>query len=125
MKDIYARKPVDRTASRVTSTGEHYEPEVSKANAYDSDLPIVVLVTPYHIDNLVGKRTGRLTVIGYHGARINSAGEVIHHRWVVRCDCGRWTVRRSRAIKSPKVADDCCDTCAHFRRVKYKYANEG
>ena len=124
MKDIHARKPIDKTAARVLGSGEHYEPEVSKANMYDSDLPIVVLATPRGVDSLVGKRSGRLSVIGYHGARIKSNGEIVTHRWVMRCDCGRWTVRKSRAIKTPKTEEDCCDTCNHLRSVKYKYNNK-
>lgn len=123
MKDIHARKPIDRSAARVTAIGEHYEPNVPRANAYDSDLPIAISPRHPRADNLEGRRIGRLTVIGYHGYKSNSKGEIIHHRWVVRCDCGTWTVRKARAIKNPKSAEDCCDKCSHFRSVKYKYAN--
>lgn len=123
MKDIHARKPIDRNAARVTSVGEHYEPRVPKANLYDSDLPITIAPRHPRADNLEGRRVGRLTVIGYHGCRLNSKGEVIHHRWVVRCDCGRWSVRKARVIKNPKSKEDCCDRCLHLRSVKYKYAN--
>lgn len=124
MKDIHARKPVDQTAARVTSSGEHYEPDVPKSNAYDSDLPIAIAPCHPRADNLIGRRVGRLTVIGYHGPRLNGKGEVISHRWVMRCDCGMWTVRRARAIKNPKCAEDCCDKCSYVRSVKYKYANK-
>lgn len=124
MKDIHARRPIDRVASRVTGEGVHYEPEIAIGNTHDSDLPIPTLGIPPGLDDLTGHRTGRLTVIGYHGARHNPRGEVIHHRWVLRCDCGRWTVRRSRALKKPRCAEDCCDTCSHLRSVKYKYANK-
>lgn len=97
MKDIHARRAVDRTAARVTSSGEHYEPVVGKGNAHDSDLPIATAPVPANVKDLTGTKLGRLTVIGYHSVtRYNGARKNKHVRrkWVVRCDCGRYSIRR-------------------------------
>ena len=64
MRDLHTRKSVDRIAAKVTSTGEHYEPNVPKANAYDSDLPIVTTQRHPEADNLEGRRVGRLNCDG-------------------------------------------------------------
>ncbi len=111
MDDIHARAPVDRVAARVVfSTGEHFDPN-KQVLRNDSETPLrVTPVTKAMLKsgsfvNLTGLRFGRFTVLG---VAKDFPG------WVVRCDCGRYSTRRAKAIKNPANAQDRCDHCLHL-----------
>lgn len=115
MKDLHARKPVNKTAAIVTSCGVHYEPnKIVQTN--DSDLPIATrpftkaeLKQQCFVD-LTGFRVGRLSVIG--------AARDFKGRWVVRCDCGKYSTRRAKSIKNPENVQDRCEHCRHLAFLK-------
>jgi len=115
MNDIHARVPINRIAARVTSGGSAYNPLKSVKN-YDTDLPIQTRQsTPIErrasgFIELSGRRVGRLAVIGLASA--------IPARWVLRCDCGRYTTRTAKAIKNPKNTNDRCEHCRHLAFLK-------
>jgi hypothetical protein len=101
MKDSFDRvlssRPVNRTAAIVVgSKGDHWNAKVPSYHMHsDTPLPIIPmskadLMNPEYVD-LSGTMYGRLKVIGYYGNK----------RWVVRCSCGAYEVRRAKAIKSP------------------------
>lgn len=105
MDDIHARAPVDRVAVRVSGPGEHFEPRKCVLTN-DSDLPLAARPAPANARDLTGLRFGRFVVIGFSS----------DHRghWVVRCDCGRYSTRRARAIKNRANSDDRCEHCRHL-----------
>lgn len=107
--DIYARKAVDSTAARVLAKGEHFTPN-KKVLTADSETPWPLRPVPPNMEDLRGTRFGRFTVLGV----------AAHHtgRWVVRCDCGIYTIRATRAVKNPANTVDCCEQCRHLRYVK-------
>jgi len=114
MKDIHARVPVNKTAALVTSKGEHYVPNC-KDLTYDSDFPIKTgkikkecMSDPRFID-LSGNRFGRFTVIGM---------SEVDGLWVVRCDCGKYSTRRRKAILNPNNSQDRCGHCRHKLFIK-------
>lgn len=98
--------PVNRTAGMVTSSGQHYECS-AKNNEYETDIPIPTRLVPQ--DDLTGRRFGRFTVIGLSLKR---------SRWVVRCDCGVYTLRKAKAIKNMNNDFDCCKECKHLLYLK-------
>lgn len=128
MKDIHARTPVDRVAARVVVGGESYEPVFNGGNDHDSDLPIATAPVPTGVRDLTGTKFGKLTVIGYHskkGYAGNRKSKHVRRKWVVRCVCGMYSVRRQKAIINSQVdGEDACDKCRHFESVKWKYANQ-
>lgn len=115
MKDIHARRPINKTAAIVTSCGVHYEPnKIVQTN--DSDLPIATRpITKAELKqkcfvDLTRFRVGRLLVIG--------AARDFKGRWVVRCDCGKYSTRRAKSIKNPENAQDRCEHCRHLAFLK-------
>ena len=115
MKDIHARIPIDRISARAISAGVAYKPQKTIRNL-DTDLPIKTR-EPTQTErrsngfvDLSGQRVGRFTVIGM-ASQINAM-------WVVRCDCGRYATRTSKAIKNPNNSSDCCEHCRHLFFLK-------
>lgn len=113
--EMHARVPVDRVAAWVTGPGEHFTPR-NKVLTNDSEFPIETRHptvgernTNGFID-LTGRRVGRFTVIGV--ARHFAA------QWVVRCDCGRYSTRRAKAIKNAENTQDRCEHCRYLASLK-------
>lgn len=102
--------PIDSTASRVTSKGIHYESRI-KLRGLDRLSPYKTKLVPSDAIDLTGKRRGRFTVIGF-------SEEHNKPRWVVRCDCGTYSVRSSKAINNEKNNEDCCDECRNLANIK-------
>jgi len=107
--------PVDRTASIVTSKGFNFQSNKKILNA-DQSMPIEIQSIPRHVvEDLTGVKRGRLTVVGYSR---NNKG-----RWVVRCDCGIYTLRRHKSIKNEQNDVDRCEACRetlYFRRRQFR-----
>ena len=116
--DIFHTQPVNGNAARVTQSGEHFEPRKNIKTLHktappeiERDLPSL---TPTGFKNLTGMRRGRLTVIGLLKGSLK--------RWVCRCDCGRYTARRAKAIKNKNNTQDRCDECRHLAFLKREEA---
>lgn len=128
MKDMGARIPVDRTSALVVSEGTHWTPEIPQSCVHDSEFPIPTSHRDPKTPDLSGLRVGRLTVLGYWGrhndqSRSRRTGTAAKHRWVVRCDCGMYSVRRATSLTKTRARhdDDCCDRCKHLDRIRKNY----
>lgn len=113
--DFYAIKPVNKTAAAVIATGTHFIPKkIIQTN--DSDLPLATRpikrseLEQQDFQDLTGRTVGRLTVQGY-------SLDFPRH-WVVRCVCGRYSTRRSKAIKNPNNTQDRCEHCRHLASLQ-------
>lgn len=115
MDDIYARKPVDRMAAQVMKPGVHFAPD-KKVLTNDSDTLIAVRPIPKeakfyrNFEDLTGRQFGRFTVIGL--------ARDFKKQWVVRCACGRYSTRHSKAIKNHANEQDRCEHCRHLAYLK-------
>lgn len=105
------RVPVNKTAALVTGRGVHYTPK-KKIQTADQITPIPTRPVRHGVD-LSGTRQGRLTVIGL--------AHRVKGRWVVRCDCGVYTLRTAKAISNPANNQDRCEHCRHLAQVKRSY----
>lgn len=108
--------PVNRQAAAVIGSGNQYkEPEYKAALHSAGPLPTRSWpVTSRSEDDLTGKRYGRFTVIGLYTET---------QSWVVRCDCGIYTTRKSKALKSALGGPNMmCARCDRRERIKN---NEG
>ena len=112
MDDIHARRPVDRVAVRVVMfSGEHFEPN-KKVLTRDSETPHALTVVTKAMrgnpsfDDLTGARFGRFTVLGLEKEFKGS--------WAVRCDCGRYSTRKKKAITNTENVQDRCEHCRHL-----------
>ena len=111
--DLHARAPVDRVAARVLrGNGVHFDPQ-KKVLTADSDLPLAVRAArcnetrnPTYMD-LTGVSFGRFRVIGL--------SREVREKWVVRCTCGRYSMRSAKAVKNPRNSSDCCEHCRHLQ----------
>lgn len=111
-------KPINRTAALVVSKGTHFHPN-KKVQTADQKTPIRTRKVPLNIENLTGRRRGRFTVLGL--------AEGMKGRWVVRCDCGTYSLRRSKAINNPENDQDRCEECRHlaFLKREHNYRTTG
>lgn len=104
MKDIYARVPVDRSAAKAVAGGVEFVCP-KKIQTADSDVPLQVRSGVIPVD-LTGVRVGRFVVAGLSAS--------VPKRWVVRCDCGIYSLRTAKAIRNPRNADDRCERCRYL-----------
>lgn len=115
---IITSVPQNATAARVMGRGTHYEPVVEMSSHEHWDLPPPMKAFS---SDLVGRKFGRLTVLGLSVDQNPKKNA----RWVVRCVCGHYEIRKAKAIRNPANTDDCCQNCAHLRKVKSRYARLG
>lgn len=114
MKDIARRRPVDRTAARVTAEGPKGYESSKRILTDFSEAPLPMRKIPRDAPKLVGVVCGWLTVIGMAQKR-SSNGAL----WVCRCVCGYYTTRRSESIRNPRnAAVDRCDRCREVQFLK-------
>jgi hypothetical protein len=108
MDEIAKRKPVNRQAANVVSKGIEYVP-AKKVLTYESEAPIPTRKPQKNVEILTGRKFGRLTVIGLALEHLG--------RWVCRCDCGMYVLRRPKAIKNTDNPDRC-ERCRHYAYQK-------
>jgi len=101
---IYTSRPINKVAARVVGRGESYDCP-KKIQNIESDVPIPIRAT-LSGEDLTGRRQGRLTAIGL--ARDHKG------LWVMRCDCGRYCLRRAKAVKNVENWGDRCEHCRHL-----------
>lgn len=55
-----------------------------------------------NVDDVIGKRLGKLEVISYAGFKLQMSGKVrkIRHYYLVKCDCGNTNIIRRCQIMS-------------------------
>lgn len=96
--------PVNATAARVMARGESFEYRTQEW-CVDSPMPLPIKPIPAEaistLPDLAGLRVGRLRVIGYSADR--------KARWVCRCGCGMYTLRKTPALRKGAAAP--CDQC--------------
>ncbi|MEY2117100.1 hypothetical protein [Rhodanobacter sp. FW106-PBR-R2A-1-13] len=114
-------RPVNRVAKDVIGGGEHYEhvpkgqSNVDQQHAYPTR---ELAEIPVNLRHLLGYRYGRLTVVGL---------ALVPSRWVVRCNCGTYSLRTTKAICNPINNIDSCQSCQHklFLRRREIYQRTG
>ena len=110
--NVSHRRAVDKNTSMAMSGGVNYTKPTTSPCTSDSKNPILtrqpcsaMLGNPFFND-LTGFRRGRLVAIGI-------AAET-KKRWVVRCDCGTYSLRSVKAILNQENDQDRCDDCTHL-----------
>ncbi len=91
-------QPLDEVAGRVTSKGEHFDFEMSSGQVHAS-VPLPVRRVERldkckpNFRDFTGVRVGRLTVLGISTIKVKD-----RMRWVVKCLCGSYEVRKARSL---------------------------
>lgn len=106
--EVKSAAPIDSVAARVTKKGIEYRPDKIIKNL-DSAYPIDTLPAPKNCEDLTGLTFGRFVVVGYHG----KGG-----KWVCRCSCGRYAVRRAKSIFNKENTKDRCEYCRQIAFIK-------
>ena len=102
--------PVNLTAAKVTGKGVAFIPQKNFVIIH-SENPLEVVKPEKNEKDLTGKKAGKLIVIG-KSAKVSKGAT-----WVVKCVCGRYTVRRSKTINNPDP-EDCCEECRYLDYLK-------
>jgi hypothetical protein len=102
----------------VVGRGERYRNEPSVVNVCTESPPKLKPLPP-NATNLAGLRFGRFRVVGMQAG--------VSGRWVVRCDCGNYEIRRAKAILNPDNWGDRCTYCRNkaFERKEYERTTYG
>jgi hypothetical protein len=109
INNILTSVPINKAAAVVVGKGEHYNPNKKVVNV-DSDFPLLTKKLPLNAENLIGIKRGQLIVLGMSKDK--------NGRWVMRCTCGRYTLRTRKAILNEDNQNDCCELCRHWNYVK-------
>ncbi|SMB82342.1 hypothetical protein SAMN05660772_02066 [Pasteurella testudinis DSM 23072] len=111
--------PINKTAALVVSKGVHFEVENSNHDEFKKSPYPTWKKRPsslFHnsdFEDLTGRKQGKLTVIGLLKG--------VYNKWVCRCICGNYTLRRAKAIRNINNKFDCCGECRKLAQVKRNY----
>lgn len=128
---ILASVPMNGTAGAVTSPGVHYTPVLKDApHLLHWDAPPKIRAIPNgggstQFNDLSGIKFGRFTVVGVWDDAEGAPRNDVKTKWVVRCACGDYEVRSSRAVKNPKNDQDRCRFCRDLEYKKRRYRDLG
>lgn len=113
-------KPVNREALAVVMPGEHWEPTLSEHVAgLVFEVPFRCKPPPSDEAQYLGLVRGKLTAVGFmHHKRSN--GKSV---WLMRCDCGRYTVRLIANWVKRLQHPDQCGCCAVTRSITHERNN--
>lgn len=110
--------PVNKTAARVikpSSIDDRFDTKKSEGAAqhlfWETPKPHVHLARTEK--DLTGFRFGRFTVVG----------KLIKKKWQVRCSCGNYSARKSKAILNPNNNNDCCEVCRELLFLRREEAH--
>ncbi len=113
---IALSKPIDKTAANVISEGEEYNFEVRDKT--------IMRLTPIRCgsfkgrsqDDLTGRIFGRLLVVGFRAKK----GGNSHGRWVCKCTCGYFIVKKSKSLRK-SILEPMCLECRNRIKMKNQY----
>lgn len=115
-EEIAKRTPINREALNVALGGTHFSFEPRKLNPTRSDVPPAIITRQLaDEEEFTGRVLGRLTVIGRSMDAWEKSKKV---RWVVRCACGWYERRRSRALRDMTLDAQMCSNCKMLEERK-------
>lgn len=80
--------------------------------------PAPLAPRPHNVQDLTGRPFGRMTVIGYHKSKAGLGA-----LWLVRCVCGYYELRRSKAIVN-SGAEQSCSECTRLEHLRWRASSE-
>lgn len=130
---IITSSPLTASAGRVTSRGEHWEPESQMPPGlkhWKSPPPMdaySALGSHTQAIDLTGKKFGRFTVLGLSTERASDGA-----RWICRCVCGDYEARSAKTIKAAlaglapeETLSFQCYYCYAWKAVQRRYKKKG
>ena len=122
---IRTSAPVDRKAALSMAKGEQAPTLVKKQNfASMTCPPLCAVPRDPSFKNLVGLECNGSRVVGLADKkRLGIKGEGA--RWVMRCVCGIYEIRTSKAIKSGVSRQFKCSSCDNVAEMRRGWAPQG
>lgn len=106
--------PVNRQAAHALSG-----PQPEQPNSYLKGCQRVFLAPPpmrdpgSGVENLIGRTFGRFTVAGLSVEKRRDGCAL----WVCRCVCGRYELRKSKAVRNSRNSGDACWECRRTQHL--------
>ena len=120
---ILASVPQTKKDAVALSGGIHYDHDVGTMGLH-SELPLKTRpVRPCEAGqntfvDLTGAKVGWLRVLGIYDGKTHKMA-----KWVVRCVCGHYEVRTSKALKNPNNQNDKCYKCRNLEYLRKRDAD--
>lgn len=120
MREIALREPIDRTAAAVTCKGVSFTCKLQRDSFISkTPLPLKSIARNNSLDpnfkDFTGLKVGSLTVLGLSRYQ--------KKRWVVKCICGNYTVRRAKSLSNDLSSNKCAE-CQYIDYIKWRYNNK-
>lgn len=113
---VITSSPINADAAKAASGGGEQPREFKSSSSLTSRTPLPMLASITSGIDYTGHKRGRLTVVGLLDKRkAGVSGE--GGRWVVRCACGLYEVRRAAFLLRGDEADCMCSVCRNRRRM--------
>lgn len=116
---VFSASPLTKEAA-LGSTNSYDKRELPRnpdASEWDAPPPFrspnKVEMAQSNFLDLTGTKKGRLMVMG-----ILKNNETQSQKWLCRCACGKFVVRKAKAIKNPNNDQDACVECQHMQQVR-------
>ncbi len=120
MNEIYRYLiPINSTAGKVTSKGDHWEFKTEQNNLeWDICPPLLSLKDYPNTVNIIGRVSDRITIIGLYEKV--KRGDAAGNKWIGRCCCGKFVVKRSKHFNQgvKKGHRNCCLQCDRVDRFR-------
>lgn len=120
---VASSAPINGEAARAFSMKGIAEPQLNvPSHMVHWDAPPKTSPPPAGKEYRVGKKYGKLTVIGYLGSSRNSGRS---SQWLVRCLCGRYEMRNGKAVEKGTPDDECmrCRKNSQVQRTSRRQAH--
>lgn len=113
-------RPVDGNTAAAISGGASYEPaykdaehiEFFKTRPPSPDIRSAGPQVREQARQCIGRRRGRLVVVAWHGAG---------GKWLCRCDCGYYVVRKLRFLAAADKFDACRECCFVVQKKRHHH----
>ncbi|WP_084398303.1 hypothetical protein [Henriciella aquimarina] len=121
---VLASSPLNREAATVTSESrEEHGFWRENCDQYHQDAPhelmsgerLAARQTAPTFSDLTGQRFNRFVVRGIAELQTKQKGNPL---WAVRCDCGAYTLRRSKALRCGDHDRQMCAVCDHLNEIR-------
>src|SRR5699024_3234912 len=100
--------------------GEHFEVEFTEdrpKRRLTLDNPPRRPATPKGIADHSGNRNGRMTALYWVAPTKNKKPERVSSWWCVKCDCGRYELRKRLFTWRQRHPDDMCEICEREQEI--------
>lgn len=116
LRDRTRPEPINSDAAKVFNKGIKIDLPSMPPNLVHSKSPLPVATSSRILGlirlsgtDMTGTRHGKVTCVGL--------AKDIPNRWVVRCDCGAYEIRKAAVLRREGIEEDACFECKRLLSV--------